>query len=439
MNKNALGIPILISLVIGNMIGTGIFILPASLANYGTISLLSWVYTSLGALFLGITFTLLNKRFPKTGGPYVFCKEAFGRPTGFTIAYIYWLSYLISIAGIAVSSISYLGYLAPQFNAVNPLYNKNLVLGVELFVVWLFTLINIFGIRTAGLVQLFMTIVKLVPLFLITLLGFGKIDWHNLTLQAGATGNTWHALSSAAAMTFWAFIGLEAATVPAENTHGARDIFIATIAGTLITSLIYIASTFVLMGMIPVDQLKNTQFPFAAAATILFGSKAAAAIALCAVISGLGALNVCVLIQGQIVFAAARDHLFPRSFAKLSRHDVPVSAQLLSSGLISFLLISTTAPSLLKQFDNIALLASLLTLITYFTATLAEIKFLLKEKRSLFHVVLSKSFMIALLAALYSAWMISSIELTIILIGVLMIAACIPIYFFTVRKYEEIR
>lgn len=437
MDKKALSLPILTSLVVGNMIGTGIYMLPASLAAFGTISLLAWVYTSIGAIFLALTITSLSKRFPKTGGPYVYCKEAFGKFVGFIIAYSYWIGNLISIAGIAVASIGYLGFVTPTLNANDPLYNSHLVLLVELLVIWLFTLINIIGIHAAGVVQLVLTIIKIVPLILITIVGLGNIHWANLSQFTTGNMSNFTAISSAAALTFWAFIGLESATIPAENTSGYKDIYKATVFGTLITSFIYITSTFVLMGMLPLSELKSSQFPFAEAGTILFGHYAALIVAVFAVISGLGAINVCILIQGQIILAAARDHLFPRAFAKLSKHDVPITGQLLSSSLASVFLILTIEPTLLKQFNNIALLAALLALVTYFVTTLAEMKFLLQKKISLTQLIFSKSWIIAVLAAIYSIWMISSLETKVIVIGAVILLLCIPLYYFVIRKYTS--
>lgn len=438
MDKKALNLPILISLVVGNMIGTGIYVLPSSLSEYGTISLLAWIYTSIGALFLALTFANLNKRFPKTGGPYAFCKEAYGQLVGFIVAYTYWISNLISIAGIAVASIGYLGFITPALNANAPQYNHYFALCIELGMVWLFTIINLIGIHTAGLVQLFLTILKIVPLILVSLIGLKYVNFENLSHLT--TGNESHfaAISSAATLTFWAFIGLESATVPAENTQGYRDIYKATVYGTLITAIIYILSTFVLMGMIPLSQLKSSQFPFAIAGTLLFGSHSAILIALCAVISGLGAMNVCILIQGQIVFAAARDHLFPKRFAKLSKHDVPVAGQILSTTLITIFLITTVEPTLLKQFNNIALLAALLTLITYLFTTFAELKFIFINKLPLIQILFSKSFIITILAAAYSAWMISSFTIKSLMFAIIIILLCIPIYFFTIRTNAKV-
>lgn len=437
MDRKALSLPILISLVIGNMIGTGIYILPASLAKYGTISLLSWIYTSIGSIFIALTLMRLNKRFPKTGGPYVYCKKAFGKLVGFFVAYTYWIGNLVSVAGLAVASVSYFGFITPILNSSSPTYQPSTALSLELGAVWLFTLINIIGIHTAGVVQLFLTIIKIIPLILISLIGLGSI--HTYNLAQFTTGHMSHfaAISSGAALTFWAFIGLEAATIPAENTKGYKDVAKATIYGTLITSFIYIISAFVLMGMIPLQQLGSSPFPFATAGTLLFGHSAALVITLFAIISGLGALNVCVLIQGQIVFAAARDHLFPRIFSKLSKQDVPVAGQLLSSTLVTIFLILTMEPSLLKQFNNIILLASLFALVTYFITTLAEIKFLILDRNKYHYILFTKAFLVTLLAVIYSVWMISSLESTIIISGLTLFLICIPIYFFTVRKYTE--
>lgn len=434
MDRKALNLPILISLVVGNMIGTGIYVLPASLAEYGTISIVSWIYTSIGAVLLALTLASLNKRFPKTGGPYVYCKEAFGTPVGFFIAYTYWIANLISIAGIAVSSIGYLGFVTPLLDANTIAYNKYVALGIEIAAVWFFTFVNIIGIHTAGVVQLVLTILKVLPLIIITIIGLDSIHFSNLMQFNVSHLSNFSAMNTAATLTFWAFIGLESATIPAENTQGSRDISKATIFGTLGTSLIYILSTFVLMGMLPIAQLKTSQFPFADAGTLLFGSHAALIVALCAVISGLGALNVCVLIQGQIVFAAARDHLFPAKFAKLSKHDVPIAGQLLSSSLVTLCLIFTVEPTLLKQFNEIALLASLLTLITYLTSTLSEIKFLLAGKFSLNQLLASKSMFITILAAAYCIWMISSFEMNMLLYGFLILVISVPSYVLFIKR-----
>lgn len=435
MDRKALSLPILLSLVVGNMIGTGIYVLPASLAKFGPISLLAWVFTSIGAIFFALTLAALNKRYPKTGGLYVFCRQAYGRMVGFIVGYLYWMANLVSIAGIAVASIGYLGYLTPSLNANMPEYSKYTALACELGTVWVFTIINIIGIHEAGVIQLGLTIIKVIPLLLISLLGLGYIHADNLVPLAVHGQSNFSMIGSAAALTFWAFIGIESATIPAENTSGWRDIYKATVYGTCLTSFIYILSTFVLMGMMPSSQLQNTQFPFAEAGSILFGPNSATIIALCAVVSGFGALNATVLIQGQIVFAAARDKLFPKQFSKLSKHDVPVAGQLLSSSLVSILMIVTLQKTMLEQFDNIALLAALFTLLAYFGSAMSELKFLYHDHGLSLKLLRNKSLPITIIALSYCIWMLANFTLPFLLIGMVLILLFALVYFLVFEKH----
>lgn len=435
MDRKALSLPILLSLVVGNMIGTGIYVLPASLAKYGPISLLSWIFTSIGAIFFALTLAALNKRYPKTGGLYVFCRQAYGRLAGFIVGYLYWMGNFVSIAGITVASIGYLGFMTPLLNSNSPEYSKYLALFCELATVWLFTLINIIGIHEAGVVQLILTILKVIPLLVISFLGLGYIHFDNLIPFATTDQSQLSIIGSAAALTFWAFIGIESATIPAENTKGSRDIYKATVYGTCLTSFVYILSTFVLMGMIPAAKLQTTQFPFAEAGNILFGPNSAAIIALCAVISGLGALNVTILVQGQVVFAAARDRLFPKSFSKLSKHDVPIAGQMLSSTLVSLLLIVTLQPTILEQFDNIALLAALFTLMAYFVSAMSELKFLYLDHGLTKRLLKNKSTYISVTALLYCIWMLSNFTSAFMFIGLGVVLFFALIYFLVFKKH----
>jgi APA family basic amino acid/polyamine antiporter len=189
------------------------------------------------------------------------------------------------------------------------------------------------------------------------------------------------------------------------------------------------------MGMIPAAQLESAQFPFAIAGNILFGSQSAVIIALCAVISGLGALNVTILIQGQIVFAAARDRLFPQRFSKLSKRDVPVAGQILSSTLVTILMIVTLQPTLLEQFDNIALLAGLFTLLTYLASAMSELRFLIRDhgiSKALFR---NKSLPISIIAVTYCTWMISNFTMPFLLTGLVSIIIFAGLYSLIFHKH----
>lgn len=427
MDRKALSFPILLSMVIGNMVGTGIYVLPATLAKYGYYALFAWIFTSAGAMFFALTITSLNKRLPQTGGLYVFCRQAYGRLAGFVVGYLYLISNLVSIAGIAVSSIAYMGFIFPVLDSNAANYNQYATLAAELGIVWLFTIINLIGIHTAGVTQVFLTIIKMIPLLLISLLGLAFINLDHFS-YVPATSSAVSSIGSAAALTFWAYIGIESAIIPAESTRGYKDIYRATMLGTGIASFIYILSTFVLMGMIPNAALQHSQFPFADAATIIFGHQSGTIIALCAVISGLGALNVTILVQGQIVFATARDKLFPAIFSKLSKHDVPIAGQLLSTSLVTVLMMVTMQKSLLGQFANIAELAALFTLLAYLGAAMAEIKFLYQDHGFSLPLLFNKSTLIALVAVAYCAWMISVFSATFLLTALACIILCVLLY-----------
>lgn len=432
MSKKALSFPILMSLVIGNVIGTGIYILPASLAKYGVFSLVSWILTSLGSLFLALTFVYLSKRFPKTGGPYIYCQEAYGRLIGFIVAYAFWAGYIVSVAAVAISSVGYLGFITPLLNANTFAYNPYLALALELFFVWSLTLINILSVRVAGIFQIILTVIKILPLIFIIIFGFSKIDLDNLLVLPKLEASPFFAISSAATLTFWAFLGLESATIPAESTKSSKDIYRATFWGTGIAAIVYLLSTLVLLGMLPAQKLGASQFPFAEASLLLVGSKSTLLLAFLAVISGLGTLNACILIQGQIIFAAARDNLFPKTFARLSKTDSPSKGLIFSSILASILLVFTMTPSLLEQFDTIALLATFLFLVTYLISALAEVRFTQESGLNTWN----KSSLIALIAALYSLWMLSSFELRIMGFGLVLILCCIPIYYLSLGKSQ---
>lgn len=425
--KANLGFITLTALVVGNMIGGGIFLLPASLASFGTISILGWVLTGIGSIFLALLFANLSRRLPFTGGPYVYAHEGFGNFMGFLIAYNYWIALWVGNAAVAVTLAGYLGVFWPALNAdASGAYNPLLAFAVKAGSVWLFTWINIMGVRGVGRIQIITTLLKISPLLIICFFGLTKIQPIYLT-EFNLTGESnWTALSGAATLTLWAFIGLESATVPAEEAKRVSDISRATICGTLIAAVIYILSTITIMGLIPDITLRHSTAPFADAATLLFGPKMQWVIAATAIISCVGALNGWILLQGQVPMAAARDGLFPRIFAKLGRNGTPVAGQIISSCFITVLLILTINTTLVKQFTFIVLLATLAFLIPYFISAMAELMLLLKSKEPSQKLI--KPAIIASIAGIYSFWTIIGAGKEVVFYGTLLFFSGIPVY-----------
>ncbi len=434
MKKKSLGIYILSSLVIGNMIGSGIFLLPASLASFGTITIFSWCVTALGAMLLALVFSKLSTLFPKTGGPYIYCKEGFGSFIGFQVAYNYWVYMWVGNAAIAVAFTGYLSVFWPALAT-----DQLLAFFVTAGAVWVFTSINMIGVHFAGIFQLILTIFKFFPLFVTVCIGFFFIRWENLTFFNMTQGSDLKAFSGGAMLTLWAFLGMESASIPADEVkHPEKTIPRATLLGTGITALIYILSTVVIMGVVPIPELQNSTAPFADLAGKIFGQLGSSIIAFVAIVSCLGALNGWILLQGQIPLAAAKDHLFPKKFAYLTKNRSPVFGIVLSSILITFLLALNFTKGLVDQFTFIISLATLSAIIAYLYTTIAEFVIYIKHPDKIDKKHVAKSLVISMLAFIYTFWMVCSCDKDIVFYGVILMFTSIPIYgYMEWKKYQK--
>ncbi|MFU8797401.1 MAG: amino acid permease [Gammaproteobacteria bacterium] len=422
-NRGKLGLWMLTALVAGNMIGSGIFLLPAALAHFGSISILGWIISAFGAICLALVFANLSKQMPRTGGPYVYCRAAFGDFIGFQVAYNYWLYICVGTAGIAVAFAGYVGVFWPGL-MTDPVLSFFFKAGT----VWVLTLISIFGVREAGIVQLVATVLKILPLLLVGVVGLFFMRTENLG-QFNISGTSdFAALTGAATLTLWAFTGLESATVPADEVDHPRNIARATIGGTVIAAVIYILSTVSIMGLISPAELKNSTAPYADAAKLIFGPTWGWLITAGAIISCFGALNGWILLQGQVPLAAARDNLFPRIFAQESKNQTPVFGLLFSSLLITALLALTLNQGLVKQFTFITLLATLAVLIPYFFSTMAELMMFIKNREQFQGQRLFKSVIITLIAGAYSFWAMIGAGQEVVFYGGLLFLSGIPVY-----------
>ena len=268
--KRSMGLWMATALVVGNMVGSGVFLLPAAMAGEaGPVSILAWVFTGLGAMLLALVFALLGRAYPKTGGPYVYARKAFGDFIGFQTAWSYWINAWVGNAAIAIA---FAGYLAVFWGDAT----KNwIAVLVAISLVWILTVANILGAREAGAIQVVTTILKFVPLLVIGVVGLFFMDTGNFEPFTLSSGFDW-GVSAAALLTLWAFIGLESATVPAEEVKDPeRTIPRATIVGTAAASLLYLIATLALFGMIASSALAESSSPFADGATAASGTGAA--------------------------------------------------------------------------------------------------------------------------------------------------------------------
>lgn len=368
VSKRQIGLVTVTTLVLGNMIGSGVFLLPATLAPYGGYSLAGWVVSALGALLLAGVFYRLARRSPRAGGPYAYTREAFGDCVGFLVAWMYWVALVGGIAAIAVAFASYLSALFPVIGS-RPVFGALTALAA----IWGLTFVNIAGVRSAGNVQVVTTILKLLPLLALAIFGFARFDPHLLAPgpQAGAP---MQAISLSVAATLFAFVGVECATIPAGHVRDPeRTIPRATLLGTVIAAIVYIACTTAVMGLLPEAVLAKSHAPFADAGRLLWGGWAGWLIALVAAISCFGAVNGWTLIAGQFPQAVAKDGLFPRLFARDSRFGTPAPALVTSAVINSVFVLANYSHGMVALFTFMVLLTTLSTVVAYLFCAMADI------------------------------------------------------------------
>ena len=433
--KRGLGLWMATALVLGNVIGSGVFLLPASLAEAaGPVAILSWVVTGFGALMLALVFAGLGRAFPRTGGPYAYVREAFGEFPGFQTAWGYWIMVWSGNAAIAVAFVGYLSVFFP------PLAENIWGALAGIAAVWLLTGANIIGVREGGVIQLVTAILKFVPLLIISVLGLFFIRAENFT--PFAPEGFWTGITAGAALTLWAFLGLESATVPAEEVENPeRNIPLATIIGTGAATVVYLLATVSITGIVPRAQLAESSSPFADAARTMFGGEwAAQGIAVVALISTFGALNGWILLQGRVPLAAATDGLFPRIFGRVhDRWRTPVFGLVVSSVLVSLLMLMNYSGSdtLVEQFNFALLLATLSALIPYAYSAAAQILFLVTRNPRFSTANLVRDVVVAGLAFAYSIYAMIGAGNEVIALGFLLIVLGVPVYLFL--KWREHR
>ena len=420
----SLGLGAATALVVGNMVGSGDYLLPSSLAKYGGLSILGWVVTAIGAVLLALVFARLGRAYPQTGGPYTFARLAFGDFIGFQTAWGYWIATWTSNAALAIGFVSYLDDFWTTLAS-----NKALAAVVAIAAIWLLTWINVIGVRAGGITQVITTIIKLIPLLFIAFVGLAFVHFDHFSPFNASNESGFDAVTNAATLTLFAFVGLESATVAAGDVRNPeRTIPRATVIGTLTAAVVFILGQVAVLGVIPADELAKSTAPFADAAKVMFGSWAGTLVAVSAVIGTFGALNGWILLQGQVPLAAARDGLFPRIFARTSRSGAPVPGLIISSALMTVLILMNYTASLVDQFTQIILLATLSILVPYTYTAAAQLMFMVTDRERFSPGRLVRDGVIAVLAFAYTLWAIAGAGADIALKGFLLLLAGIPVY-----------
>lgn len=422
------------SLVLGNMIGAGVFMMPATLASFGGISIVGWIFSSIGAFLLAKVFAHLSKMMPHSdGGPYAYSKTVLGDFAGFLVAWGYLISVWCTNAAITVSFVSALSTFIPAL-ATNPAF----AVATGLATIWILTWVNSLGILTTGKLQLITTILKVIPLVLVGLVGLFFIRWdYFLPFNTSGT-SSFTAITATTTLTFFAFLGIECATIPSGSVDNPeKTIAKATLLGTLIATAVYILSTVSIMGMIPAAKLQNTVTPFSDAATIIWGTSAKYWVSAGVAVAAFGALNGYILIQGQLPYAIAKDKLFPEIFAKKNSKGVPAVGVAISSVIVSIFMCMNYASGLVEKFKFLIMLTTLTVLIPYLFSTAAYIIYRLKDSK-LSKSIRFSAITLACLAFIFFMWMVYGSGQEIVFWGFLLCMSSIPVYVWGAWKKDKV-
>jgi len=375
-----LALPQATALVLGSVIGVGVFDMPGSLAEFGPISIVALALTTVGALCVALLFASLASRLPADGGPYAYARVAFGNGVGFATAWLYWITTWGGNAAIAVGWVLYV----EKF--VNTGHAKVFTVLLVLAGIWGTALINLAGLRRMGQFQLWTSILKFFPLLLIAVAGLFFLDLDNFASWNTSGMSAVPAIGGAMALCLFAYIGVESASVGAARVRDPqRNIPRATMTGTLLASVAYLLSLVTVFGLVPSEQLRTTSAPFSAAAENLTGfAWAGEAVALVVVISGFGTLNGWTMLAAEMPRAAAQDGLFPARFDRLSRRGVPAFGVLTAAGLATVVVLVSYAGSTgYAVFNTLVLMVGIAAAVPYGLSALAQIRWRLADRRQI--------------------------------------------------------
>lgn len=409
------------SMTVGVMIGSGIFTLPAVLAPKGLLGFGGWIISAGGAICLALTLSRLAAQTRKSGGPFVYAHQTFGEFTGFLMAWAYWCSYWSALPAIAIAFIGYLAVFIPGIDR-----NSLQAILAGLIVIWVLTINATRGMKAAAFAQLVMTVFKIAPLLAVIALGAATGKAENLPPPNPEGTPLLPLFAATSLLTMWAFIGMEAATLPAGAVKDAeRVIPRAVTIGTLTVTALYLAATAAVMALVPMETLRHSTSPFADAARGL-GSVAPYAVAIGAMISTAGAINGSIIVCGEIALAAAMDGLAPKSFARLGPGGSPVFALVVSSILGSILLVLNYTRGFIGAFQFLVMMSTVTIIFPLLVSAAAEIT------RSLGKSV--AGLVVAALASLYCLFVIFGAGAESLFWGVVLILAGVPVYFVIRRR-----
>jgi basic amino acid/polyamine antiporter, APA family len=393
------GLTTAMALIVGSIIGVGIFNLPTSLAAYGPITLVSMALTTVGALVLALLFAALSRRLPADGGPYAYARAAFGNRLGFANAWSYWITVWAGNAAIAVGWVLYVEHF------INTGHTKWISVLLVLAGLWIPAVINLSGVKNMGSVQVVTTVIKFVVLAFMATVGLFFVSSANFTPWNVSGETAIAAIGGGMAIALFSYLGVETVAVAAAKVRNPdRNIPRATVLGTLATAVVYMLSLTAVFGILPTSKLANATAPFSDAINAMFGGTwAGNVMALAVIISGFGALNGWTMICAEMPLAAAKDGLFPEQFKRMSKQGVPAFGIIASTVLASVAMIANYLGSAgATAFTTLVLMTGITAAIPYAFSALAQMKWRWIDHKTMQTPRFIRDLTVAVLALVFS-------------------------------------
>lgn len=358
-HKGKLGWGLAALVVAGNMIGSGVYLLPATLAPVGSSSVIGWIAAGIGAVTLALVFAALGRLQPDADGLTGFAERGLGRFFGFQTALAFWTACLVGNVAISVAATGYLAFFFPVLKS--PVAATLCNLGL----IWLATGAYILGARAASRFAALALAIGLAPLAVAVVAGAIAFDPEVFAASWSPSGDTLaHSVPASLAVIFWAFLGVESAAVLSSRVrHPARDVGRASIAGVLLASVVYVAASVAVFGVIPATVLAQSSSPYADLTARVFGASIGGLVAACAVIKAVGTLGGWVMLGGETARAAACHGYLPSGFGQ--GQTTPVANPLLGGAVMSVVAVISGQPTLGGQFGMLIGVTSVLSLVVY--------------------------------------------------------------------------
>lgn len=435
--RRALGVSSATGLVIGSIVGTGVFTMPAVLAGAGTMSLAVLGVIAAGAMVLAYLFGQLTRRVPNAdGGLYAYARHEFGDFAGYMTGWCYWVQ---TWAGNAAIVSSWVFYVAALFGWTPNGTEKWLI---ALTGLWIPAAVNLVGVRQMAWFQNLTVILKFVPLLFIGVVGWAYVRSAHFGAFNMSGGSLYSGIGIAAGVALFSFIGVEAAAITAKRVKDpGRNVMRASLLGTGLSAVLYLLTSAVVMGLVAHHTLVGTGSPFVNAFNAMFPGQpwAGKLIAAVAVVSGIGALNGWTLLVAETSRAVAQDDLFPRPFAWEDRKHTAWFGILVGTILPSALMLwAYETKSGLTVFTYLVDLTVVTVAIPYFMSAIAQLTFLASKRRQVVGWLLARDLGVATMAVLFSMWVTFASGYQVVYQALVVIMAGLVLYAFLNARRQRL-